>query len=92
MKPWMIDKLVRLAKWLGWTEPVTTRFIGPQLDPAVLDTAKKWILKYGEDRSTSGEYKRHQVYAQLIKSFPAEEKYRLALAIEWVIYTQREMV
>ena len=34
---------------------------------------------------TSGEYKRHQVYAKLIRLFPSQAKSDLALAIELAI-------
>jgi len=38
---------------------------------------------------TSGEYKRHKVYSQLMKEFPQVEKRRLSLTIEQVLQERR---
>lgn len=50
-------------------------------DPRVLDYAKKLVTE-ADELSASGEYKRHVVYAQLIKKFPENSKRSLAFAIE----------
>lgn len=48
-----------------------------ELIDAAVDTIKgPWAEEH------SGEYKRHQVYAKLIKQFPEESKKHIALAIE----------
>lgn len=35
-----------------------------------------------DEKKESGEWKRHQVYARLLKTFPSEDKKDLAFAIE----------
>lgn len=56
-------------------------------DPKVLATADS-LAKDLEGRcaeGTSGEWKRHQVYAALIKKFPETDKRKLSVAIEAVL-------
>ena len=50
-------------------------------DPVLLARAKElaFAIDFNEG---SGEYKRHQVYARLIKEFPSTKHRHLALAIE----------
>jgi hypothetical protein len=60
------------------------------VDQAVLDRAAVLI---GEADTTlsGGEAKRHQVYARLIKDFPATPKRELGLAIELALFhSQKE--
>ena len=48
----------------------------------LIDVAKELELHW-ELTDISGEAKRHQVYARMIKLFPAEERQDIALAIEY---------
>ena len=41
-----------------------------------------------ENPDTSGEYKRHQVYAKMLKTFPAVRRRDIGLAIELAIQEQ----
>lgn len=51
----------------------------------VYSRARLLILEAKTNTHTSGESKRHQVYAQLIKEFPKQYKRHLALVIETVL-------
>ena len=51
------------------------------LDLALLDRATA-LIRQAEVLEGSGEYKRHQVYARLIKEYPTRSRTELALAIE----------
>jgi hypothetical protein len=44
------------------------------------------IAETGSAKGTSGEYKRHVVYANLIKKFPDVNKKILSLAIEFALW------
>ena len=68
---------------LGKTGPIQIQYeYGlPDVDDVLLEATKKaiegpWAAEH------SGEYKRHQVYAKLIKQFPEAPKRHVALAIE----------
>ena len=54
---------------------------------AILPVVRELCLFYDQhvDASTSGEYKRAQVYGKLIKLYPKTPKHDLALAIEVAI-------
>jgi hypothetical protein len=47
-----------------------------------LKTRVAELMASVEPSGNSGEWKRHQVYAQLIKEFPAIPKHQLAFVIE----------
>ena len=53
-------------------------------DPVLLARAKELVGTF-YDIEGSGEYKRHQVYAKLIKEFPTYQHRNIALAIEIAI-------
>ena len=53
-------------------------------DPVLLARAKQLVGTFN-DVEGSGEYKRHQVYARLIKEFPTYQHRHIALAIEIAI-------
>ena len=80
----MKNLIRKLAWWmLGKTGPIQIQYeYGlPDVDDVLLEAAKKaiegpWAAEH------SGEYKRHQVYAKLIKQFPEAPKRHVALAIE----------
>ena len=50
-------------------------------DPVLLIRTKELVAQF-DPVDGSGEYKRHQVYARLIKEFPTAQRRHLALAIE----------
>lgn len=73
MKMWLVRNLKRVLKWIE----------GEVVD-IILDRAKD-LVRVQETISapgTSGEFKRHLVYAQLQKDFPESPKRDLAMAIE----------
>jgi hypothetical protein len=51
------------------------------LEPTLLARAQE-LVRDCEARPESGEWKRHQVYARLIKEFPHTSRTSLAMAIE----------
>ena len=63
---WQINWLHRICAWL---------------DPGPLQAARI-LVQTIDDEDMSGEAKRHQVYAALIKHFPGVRKRILAQAIE----------
>ena len=71
MRIWLALKLRQLAAWLD-----------PPSGPLAIRT--RVLIHEAEQRLGAGfgEAKRHQVYAQLIKEFPALSKRHLSLAIE----------
>lgn len=81
MRDWLIRTLTRLLHWL---EPPPVEIDVSPVDP--LD-AMAWQLVELAERipETSGEYKRHWVYARLLKDFPMRPKRDAALAIELAI-------
>lgn len=50
-------------------------------DPVLLERAGELVADIN-DHEGSGEYKRHQVYARLMKEFPSFTHRQIALAIE----------
>lgn len=92
MRKWLIEVLEGWLRRLGWVAPIQTKWIEPAIDRQIRDAALFWVLKYEEDRTTSGEYKRHQIYSKLIKQFPDTPKYLLGLAIEVCVWQKREEV
>ena len=54
---------------------------------ALVDRARVLCLAQNYKLDISGEYKRHQVYAQLIKEYPHEDRKKISLAIELALCT-----
>lgn len=52
-----------------------------EIDPLVRVRAKA-LMQEINDKSLSGEWKRHQVYAQLLKEFPHRSRKSIAYTIE----------
>lgn len=80
-------KLV-IVKWLEqlllWLNPPA-----PPAPPSPLQIAAEAAVLRVEANSavgTSGEYKRHQVYAKLLKKFPDLPKRDIGLAIELAVH------
>ena len=73
-----------VAGFLVKSRPVVVIFPAPE--PAGQDSplvARARILVADAERANaSGEYKRHQVYARLLKEFPAERRRGCSKAIE----------
>lgn len=76
MKKHIISWLRRLADWLEGPLPVSP------IHDTVKRRAKELTEQLEEVVHTSGEYKRHIVYATLLKEFPDEPKRYIALQIE----------
>ena len=78
----MKNILIKLANWIF--AHYTIRLL--PLSTALVELARQArVLAVCEDLThpgESGEYKRHQVYAKLLKSFPQADKQDLAFAIE----------
>lgn len=83
----MRNVIIRICSWL-------IRLTGSSLIPLPLATmplplgtvralpATKALIMLAEDTHRTGEWKRHWVYAKLIKEFPDTDRRDLALAIE----------
>lgn len=74
MKKWIARKLRQLARWIE----------GPTVESKVLKMAKLLCEKY-DTVPFRGEYKRHQVYKNLVVAFPQVPRRKLGLAIELVM-------
>ena len=81
IRRWLARWLCRLAHWID-VMPTDSR--PSWTATALLDRARALTDK-AEELDASGEYKRHSVYAALIKAFPDARKKDLALAIEQVL-------
>lgn len=76
MRKWLAHVLQRVVEWLM-----------PPISPVIpvfslLDRDAAQLVKQMAHLDVSGEYKRHQVYAALIKAFPQIRHRDLGLAIE----------
>lgn len=76
MVHWLIKKL---AAWAN----VPVLPVCPNDDVQLAAMQIVYNLRLFPD--TSGEWKRHQAYANLIKKFPEVKRQDLALAIEWAV-------
>lgn len=73
----MKQQLIRLLRWLlDWLDPPSGELAAQ---------ARVYIAEAEGLHGTSGEYKRHVVYARLQKEFPRIPKRRLSLVIEQVL-------
>ena len=70
--------LLTLAAWI-W------RRYGEHGIPTAVLIAARQLTAQWKDSDASGEYKRHQVYAALLKRYPQESKRVLGRAIEEVL-------
>lgn len=75
----------KLALWCrllaDWLDPIM-REIEVLPDLSALNLRARLLTAQQELGAGSGEYKRHQVYAQLIKDFPLEKRRNISMAIE----------
>ena len=85
--------LIRWGLWLarqgGWVDlgpkrEVVRLFACPPDANQYVDKAREFVLQV-EPLDASGEAKRHEVYARLMKAFPEAKKKDLAMAIEWAV-------
>lgn len=81
MRIYLANLFRRLANWLA---PVD---VSRPL-PTTLSTETDRLVADADGLAGSGEYKRHIVYAQLMKTFPLVSKRDLAMAIELAIQRQ----
>ena len=91
VKRWLSDKtmalaaaLARLSAWLYEEPPAPP----PTPDPLAVraDALVAWAETLSE---TGGEYRRHQVYAKLLREFPGRRRCDLGLAIEFAVQRSR---
>ena len=69
----------RLARWLRRI----AEWLDPLHDPILLARAKELVEKWEKELGPGfGEAKRHQVYAKLLKEFPAIAKRVISATIE----------
>jgi hypothetical protein len=73
-----VSVYARLVVRAAWTRP-----------PKELDAVADALVLSHESMPTSGEWKRHQVYARLIKRYPDVPRYQLGLAIEQAVDRRR---
>lgn len=74
-------KIAQFLRWLlTFVEPVVVFPATPAAIPP-LDIRAAALVAEAELLKASGEYRRHQVYARLLKEFP-EQKRELGIAIE----------
>lgn len=64
-----------------WTRFKAAWHMQKSFDPVLLERVAE-LVAHADQVDGSGEYKRHQVYARLIKEYPATPRSTLALAIE----------
>lgn len=79
---------IRILRWcLLWLEPVPSPApVQAPPDPCYARVAE---LVHSIDREDqNGEWKRHQVYARLVKEFPDRRKRDLAYLIESILQEQ----
>lgn len=73
-----------LARWvrllLNWLDPTTVE--APPPDVSTMAGMADALVRAANDLAVDGEYKRHRVYARLIKTYPAIPKRELSRAIE----------
>lgn len=69
---------------IRWLKALTAWLEGPpgESTDVIVEYARTLVRHQVVYRDRSGEAKRHQVYAYLIKAFPEESKRRLSRAIE----------
>lgn len=80
MRQQIAEWLNELADWLDPVPPGGFLMLPVKLD-ALFDAAKE-LVEQIDVQDQTGEWKRHQVYAQLLKAFPERGKRAVALAIE----------
>jgi hypothetical protein len=90
LRAWAVRVGLWLARWGGWTPPPPVevdRWGLPETLAPLVALAHPLIAAQDADSAegTSGEYKRHQVYARLLKTHPETPKRDLALAIELAV-------
>ena len=84
MKTWLVRFGLWLARCGGWTLPVCRR---PHLPSSPLLATAQRLVVWAEETfpGTSGEHKRHQVYARMLRVHPDASRRDAALAIELVL-------
>ena len=84
MKTWLVRFGLWLARRGGWSLPVCSRVHVPASE--FLDSARE-LVAWAEATypGTSGEHKRHQVYARLLRRHATASPRTLALAIEMAL-------
>ncbi len=87
--------LQRLALWLR----LLADYLDPPAPPPVVEIipdppymstpeylkARELAMQWKDDKTVSGEYKRHQVYAALIDAFPDTARGTLGLRVEQAV-------
>ncbi len=92
MRTWIQRVGIWLARKAGWRDETEQyrkdalrwRQIRPQPDVLAMAIRLTKQMETSAD-GTSGEYKRHQVYARMLDTFPEARKSHLGLAIELAV-------
>ncbi len=77
MKKWLASWVQRLLNWL---DPAAAP--APAPDVSTLAGMADSLVRAAGELDVDGEYRRHRVYARLIKTYPTEPKRVLSRAIE----------
>jgi hypothetical protein len=90
------DWLIAFAQWLLRVcrvpppVPIVHVVVAPPPEVEVYLPEARMQTQAVDAAPQSGEWKRHQVYASLTKSFPAAPARDLAMAIEWALRLPEE--
>jgi hypothetical protein len=79
LKKYVASKLPSIAKWCGVTMLV------PPTSQVSQEALRLSLIAEETYLEQSGEYKRHQVFSKLIKTYPNVSKKELGLAIELAV-------
>ena len=82
LKRWLVRIGLVIARWGGYTWTVP-----PIVESVLLPRTQQLVREIEQTAApgTSGEYKRHTVYARLAKEYPKLSKRDLGLAIELAV-------
>lgn len=86
-----------IKRLLSWFKPqemqdysLAPRVPSPTVALSIYKAASELVGRYEiNEPFQSGEWKRHQVYAKLIKQFPEESRNEIALALEIAVWTAK---
>lgn len=71
-----------IKQWLGRLGMWLVRRYGDWPSDALIERASVLTSQWAHRPDLSGEYKRHQVYARMIKEHPTTSRRAIAMAIE----------
>lgn len=87
---WLAKLFARLAKHKVVPQDERMIYVGPDVI-RVRDGALSLITQWDEVSGWSGEAKRHQVYARLLKRYPDMSRHEVAFALELAVRKVRAL-